>query len=291
MKCKISFSSLATDLSIGCIALVMTGAVVALSILIGAFSEGLVERVVTVLLSEETPQNNGNLGSGRALQSHDIWVAMGVFLVFQFVMCLGAVSAVWVCRKWLRDDQRKPAMQVSADIGEMHGVPLVPRAQPRVEIPDFPLTWSRRQFREAWVPFIATAVVLTAYSVVTEVYFPEATQQDIALFKTLLNGIPVWLAVLTLVVGAALSEELLFRGFMLGQLRRTRVGFVGASVIVSGAWTVLHWGYSSIGIINVFLAGLLFSWALWRTGTLWVPILFHALYNAVVLILILTVYS
>ena len=26
----------------------------------------------------------------------------------------------------------------------------------------------------------------------------------------------------------------------------------------------------------------LFSWALWRTGTLWVPIVFHALYNTVV---------
>jgi len=92
---------------------------------------------------------------------------------------------------------------------------------------------------------------------------------------------------LALVVGAPVSEEILFRGFLLSALAQSRLGFFGAAMVTTLAWTILHAGYSGIGLIEVFLAGLLFSWLLWRTGSLWVPLVCHGIYNGVVTIAIL----
>jgi membrane protease YdiL (CAAX protease family) len=36
-------------------------------------------------------------------------------------------------------------------------------------------------------------------------------------------------------------------------------------------------------LVEVFIAGLFFCWVLWRTGSLWVPIACHTLYNSSIL--------
>jgi len=90
-------------------------------------------------------------------------------------------------------------------------------------------------------------------------------------------------------VGAPLAEELLFRGFLLSALARSRLGFWGAAIVCSGLWTALHAGYSLAGVIEVFLIGLYLSWLLWRTGSLRVTLFCHGLYNALVLVVLLNV--
>lgn len=85
-------------------------------------------------------------------------------------------------------------------------------------------------------------------------------------------------AFLAIAIGAPLWEEMLFRGFLLGPLAGG-LGFWPATVLVAGAWTALHIGYSWVGLAEVFIIGIYFSWLLWRTGSLWVPIACHALYN------------
>ena len=46
----------------------------------------------------------------------------------------------------------------------------------------------------------------------------------------------------------------------------------------------LHIGYTAIGIIEVSLIGLFFSWLLWRTGSLRVAIFCHAVYNSLIVL-------
>jgi membrane protease YdiL (CAAX protease family) len=84
-------------------------------------------------------------------------------------------------------------------------------------------------------------------------------------------------------VGAPLSEELIYRGFLLSALARTRLGFWGAALLVTGAWTALH-DYSAFGIASVFMTGLVLAWLLWRTGSLRVVIFCHVLNNALALV-------
>jgi uncharacterized protein len=107
---------------------------------------------------------------------------------------------------------------------------------------------------------------------------------DLRPFVRLATG-PEWpLALAVVAVGAPLSEELLTRGFLLSALAGSRLGFAGAAVVTSGLWTALHAGYSLVGIAEVFLIGLFFSWLLWRTGSLLVPIVCHGIYNGLVLV-------
>lgn len=125
-----------------------------------------------------------------------------------------------------------------------------------------------------------------AVSVVQYFTFPQHMYTDLRPFVGFMTG-PDWLlALLVIGVGAPLSEELLFRGFLQSALARSRLGFVGASVVSTAMWTALHASYTPFGIAQVFLIGLFFCWLLWRTGSLWVAIFCHALYNSLVVIVL-----
>ena len=92
------------------------------------------------------------------------------------------------------------------------------------------------------------------------------------------------LALLTVGIGAPVAEELLFRGFMLSALAQTWLGYSGEALVSNTIWTLLHAGYTPIGIVEVFAIGALFSWIVWRTGSVRVTIFCHALYNSALVI-------
>jgi membrane protease YdiL (CAAX protease family) len=110
---------------------------------------------------------------------------------------------------------------------------------------------------------------------------PEAVLHDLRPFQELLHGDAFWLMLFVIGVGAPVSEELLFRGFMFSGLAKSRLGFVGAGILTSLLWTCLHLSYSVFGLIEVLAIGLYFSWLLVRTGSLWVTMFCHAVYNTV----------
>ncbi len=99
---------------------------------------------------------------------------------------------------------------------------------------------------------------------------------------------PWWpLALFVIGVGAPLSEELLFRGFLQTALVPTRLGYWGASVITTAIWTAMHAGYSLVGLTEVFLIGLIFCLMLRRTGSLRVTIACHAIYNTLIALVVI----
>jgi hypothetical protein len=107
----------------------------------------------------------------------------------------------------------------------------------------------------------------------------ETVKADTSSFVPLVNSVWWPLFALAIIVGAPLSEELLFRGFLQSALARSGIGFIGASLLTTVGWTLLHVQYSLLGLAQVFVIGLYLSWLLWRTGTLWLPILVHGAYN------------
>jgi membrane protease YdiL (CAAX protease family) len=107
---------------------------------------------------------------------------------------------------------------------------------------------------------------------------------DLRQFIGLVRGADWPLTTAVVGIGAPLSEEFLFRGFLLGALAQTRLGFWGAALVSTLLWAGLHAGYSTIGLAEVFAIGLFLSWLLWRTGSLRVVIFCHALYNGLILL-------
>ncbi len=91
----------------------------------------------------------------------------------------------------------------------------------------------------------------------------------------------LWFA---LVVAAPLFEELLFRGFVITGLSRSRIGPLGAVIVASLAWAAIHLQYDLYGIGMIAVLGLLFGAARVRTGSVVVPMAMHAASNAIAMV-------
>jgi membrane protease YdiL (CAAX protease family) len=134
--------------------------------------------------------------------------------------------------------------------------------------------------------FGSMILLLAPYNLAVYVLSSDSMVHDLRPFAGLMRSNLAWLAVIVIGVGAPLSEELLFRGFLQAALAKSRIGYFGASLVTTTGWTALHAGYSPAGLIEVFVIGLTFSWLLWRTGSLWVPMLCHAAYNSLLLVML-----
>jgi membrane protease YdiL (CAAX protease family) len=88
----------------------------------------------------------------------------------------------------------------------------------------------------------------------------------------------LWLAV---VVGAPVSEEFFFRGFLFEGLRHSKLRAPGAVLLTSLVWTVIHQQYDMWQMMWIFTAGILLGIARVKTGSLILCILLHALMNLI----------
>lgn len=96
------------------------------------------------------------------------------------------------------------------------------------------------------------------------------------------------LVIATMVFGAPFIEELFFRGFMFKGLENSRVGGVGAIVITTLIWAVIHGGqYNLAEISYLMVIGALLGYARLKTGTICLSLGLHVINNLVAVILAL----
>lgn len=92
---------------------------------------------------------------------------------------------------------------------------------------------------------------------------------------------PVWLLWLALIVVAPLVEESLFRGFLLKGLASSAIGPAAAVVVTALVWAGIHLQYDLYDMAGIFVFGLMLGAARLQSGSLWVPLILHALMNLV----------
>lgn len=90
------------------------------------------------------------------------------------------------------------------------------------------------------------------------------------------NKLMLWIAV---GVAAPFFEELLFRGFLLEGLRNSRIGVVGAVLLTSSSWAIIHMQYGWFEIISIFFIGIILAIAQLKTKSLYIPIAMHMFMN------------
>ena len=95
-----------------------------------------------------------------------------------------------------------------------------------------------------------------------------------------------WLPVLVigLCVAAPLSEEFVMRGFLLRGWSQSFLRPLGAIVLSSAVWTVLHTQYDWFYLSEIFSIGLLLGYLRHRSGSTWLTVVLHATINAIALI-------
>lgn len=123
------------------------------------------------------------------------------------------------------------------------------------------------------------------------VFEPEEPVDQQVLQEALSGGTSLVLAIIVAVVLAPIAEEILFRG-VLFQALRMRVGLWPAAVTSSILFTFVHVEIvmsQPLALVGLFGLGVLLAWAFHRTGSLLVPIIGHAVFNAVSITLAIAV--
>jgi membrane protease YdiL (CAAX protease family) len=81
------------------------------------------------------------------------------------------------------------------------------------------------------------------------------------------------------IVIAPAGEEAMFRGFLFRGWARSPRSVWPAIVVISILWAMLHIQYDWTGVLQIFIVGLFLGWMRWRSGSLLLTFLLHALFN------------
>jgi membrane protease YdiL (CAAX protease family) len=84
-----------------------------------------------------------------------------------------------------------------------------------------------------------------------------------------------------IVVAAPVSEEIFFRGFLFRGWERSPLGGMGTILLTSVCWAAGHLQYDLYGISQVLVTGLVLGLARWRTGSVLLTMLLHAIMNLI----------
>ena len=143
---------------------------------------------------------------------------------------------------------------------------------------DKAVTWTDLLLAPAgFIVYIILSYILTVIASHTLPFYNADQVQDTG-FTGLSQSFEYLLAFVTLVIIAPISEELLFRGYLLGKLRKHVSTWV-AILITSLLFGAIHLAWN-VGV-DVFALSIVLCLLRIRTGRLWPSILLHMIKNAI----------
>jgi membrane protease YdiL (CAAX protease family) len=140
-----------------------------------------------------------------------------------------------------------------------------------------------------WFHFLKWSLILVLFTACSDAVTstlgrPIVSDFMTKAYKTAYFPPLLWLAFIIL---APLYEEILFRGFMFKGIEHSRLGPIGALLITSLAWSMLHIQYDLLIISTIFAGGLLLGWSRLKTNSIYIPIVMHALQNLLATIVVI----
>ena len=136
-------------------------------------------------------------------------------------------------------------------------------------------------------PLFISIILLAVFLLIEEIYFYLLGIEMPESFIEFIIAEPIFLGFISVVVGAPLLEEFLFRGFLYSQLKVSFLKEWGAVALSSLVWTALHFQYE-IGILFfLFLFGFFLGYFRIKYNSLLIPVVLHMLNNLVAFLLII----
>lgn len=106
----------------------------------------------------------------------------------------------------------------------------------------------------------------------------ELDKMQMTMIEKLLSGdMPLWIMLFHVAVVPAVCEELMFRGIILRNFERELPPWV-AVVLTGTLFGLYHLRFTQA--LPLILLGILITWLVWRTGSLWVVVAVHFVNNA-----------
>lgn len=129
--------------------------------------------------------------------------------------------------------------------------------------------------------------VALAYSFAVGEYFSDPPPQSIVLeFSRHMGPRAILALIMVVVVMAPVTEELVFRGFVYGGLRKV-LGFFPAALLTSVIFAAVHLQFNWVQFFQILLLGLILAWLYEHKGNLVAPMVAHAVYNGSVALLLI----
>src|SRR6478752_8979278 len=142
----------------------------------------------------------------------------------------------------------------------------------------------------SWKPLLFGAVglvlIVVAWETMSRSLGREATPGFMTdLLKTGRDKGAAFFLLFAFSVAAPMSEEVLARGFLYRGWSASFLRVPGAIILSSLLWTVVHLQYDLYFLAEVFSIGLWFGYMRYRSNSLWLTIVLHALNNLTAVVL------
>lgn len=184
-----------------------------------------------------------------------------------------------------------PAEALSLQAAQVAVFIAIPLAYAAIRVPSAPAAaLGLRGFRASDLRFVAGALlvqiaVTLAFALVFGAPEQDDVTEDLGFDEGTLAAVS---AVILIVLGASISEEILFRGMIFGALR-TRLSFWVAAVLAGAVFGAVHLPTGSVEaalLLTVF--AVLLAYLYERTGSLGPAIVLHGLNNIIAILPLVT---
>ena len=132
------------------------------------------------------------------------------------------------------------------------------------------------------IGFVATVATYTVNAFLVLIFRPEEPVVQQVLQDALAGGRSLVLAAIVIVLLAPVTEEIVFRGILFQSLDR-RLGFWFAATVSSGVFCAIHVEVimsQPLALVGMFVLSMILAASFHLSGSLIVPILVHAVFNA-----------
>lgn len=130
--------------------------------------------------------------------------------------------------------------------------------------------------------YLAAQGVLTAFVLLTVSWFRHSVGEASSSWAVYAGAPwPAFVALLSMAVAPAISEELAFRGILFGQLR-TLTSATSTVLVTSFLFALVH--FSFLSLFWLVPAGLYYGWVRDREGVIWYGVACHFAHNATVVL-------
>ncbi|OCA82537.1 CPBP family intramembrane metalloprotease [Pradoshia sp. D12] len=210
-----------------------------------------------------------------------------LLILLEFVFVIGFVKLIFkpIITNWLENDLYSGTL-----IGLIIAIILISGVY-YIALNPKKLSWNEvgiKSFNvKVWKLIILYSTILLVGSVIIILFTSlignswennktEALQQNVTLFTFLI-------AFISAAIISPIYEEIFYRGFLYRWLR-TRIGFVGAILLSSIIFTIVHIPTYNVMPVN-FFSGIIFALAYERTNSIWPAVIIHGLTNGIMVLL------
>ena len=133
---------------------------------------------------------------------------------------------------------------------------------------------------DLWVGLALIALYLPAVDALAHLSGRPVTPQVVIYsYTSARDAGALILLLLAVSLAAPIGEEFTVRGFLFRGWAATRLGPGGAIVLTAMLWAAMHLQYDWFFMGEIFGVGLVFGYMRWRSGSTWMTVALHGIYN------------